>query len=82
MTETPGHNLYLPNWKEGDEVPRRADEDILGCLICGGRHVVHRYSEWVCHKCGQKYEYEEGHCILLTIEQREVLRKFWESSRG
>jgi len=45
------------------------------CDICGHDQVVGTYSDWVCEQCGQEYEYEEGHSIVLTEAQRDCLRK-------
>ncbi|KKM92036.1 hypothetical protein LCGC14_1222440 [marine sediment metagenome] len=44
------------------------------CDVCGHSQVVGCYLEFACEQCGQKYEYEEGHCIVLTSEQCRLLR--------
>ena len=44
------------------------------CLICGHRQRVGDYGDYQCSGCGQKYTYEEGHMIELTVEQLEALR--------
>lgn len=45
------------------------------CVVC--EHVnenVPVYGDWICSNCRQQYEYNEGHCIVLSSEQRRLLR--------
>jgi hypothetical protein len=51
------------------------------CLICGHEEDVDSYFDYVCGKCGQPYEYEEGHMISLTSEQVALLRQNNPASR-
>ncbi len=45
------------------------------CLVCGAiTECVATYDSWLCSACGQAYEYNEGHAILLTEPQLELLR--------
>ena len=44
------------------------------CIICGHMQDVDTYGEHVCDDCGQEYEYEECHRIILTPAQIAVLR--------
>lgn len=44
------------------------------CQICQIRQKVYSYGNWTCDHCGQEYKYEEGHMIVLTSEQIEILR--------
>lgn len=44
------------------------------CQICQHEQLASDYNDWMCAECGQQYEYEEGHRILLTPEQIEMLR--------
>ena len=45
------------------------------CILCGASKHVDSFDDWTCEKCGQQYEYEEGHRIVLTEEQIEWLRE-------
>ena len=39
------------------------------------------YSDWACGNCGQKYEYNEGHAIVLTPEQLVVLQQHFKQGK-
>lgn len=46
------------------------------CDICKhNTSNVHEYGDWVCEQCGQKYEYNECHMIVLTEKQLNTLRQ-------
>lgn len=45
------------------------------CDICQKETIhVSIYGEWKCVFCGQCYEYNEGHVIVLSPDQLELLR--------
>lgn len=46
------------------------------CIICGAENEVRdsNYRGWTCD-CGQRYEWDECHMIVLTTEQIDALRK-------
>ena len=45
------------------------------CDICQKETIdVPIYGEWKCSFCGQYYEYNEGHMIVLSLDQLELLR--------
>ncbi len=44
------------------------------CAICEHSQEAPPHGNWTCEYCGQKYEYEEGHMIVLTKAQLEALR--------
>ncbi len=48
---------------------------VATCLICGNTQAAGKFGDYVCEYCGQKYTYEEGHMIELTIEQIEALSR-------
>lgn len=50
------------------------------CLICDHVQTVETYGDFECEICGQKYEYEEGHRILLSDKQLKLLRVFMEET--
>jgi uncharacterized Zn finger protein (UPF0148 family) len=45
------------------------------CQICDAPMVFNAYGKNVCPKCGQQYDYDEGQHIVLSDEQRELLKK-------
>jgi hypothetical protein len=47
------------------------------CDICHAENEVPNYGDWACSQCGQRYEYDEGHRILLTDAQLQTLRSRW-----
>jgi DNA-directed RNA polymerase subunit RPC12/RpoP len=52
------------------------------CEICTTEVAVgdtQKYSGVHCPKCGQEYGYDEGLAIVLTEEQKLVLRKHQEA---
>jgi hypothetical protein len=52
------------------------------CEICGCENdQAPRYGDWSCHWCGQKYEYEEGHRIVLDDKQKAALLRL-SAQRG
>lgn len=44
------------------------------CIICGHVQEVGNYDDWTCASCGQQYEYEERHAIVLSGPQVAALR--------
>jgi|688.fasta_scaffold2802062_1 hypothetical protein len=44
------------------------------CDICYAENEVPNYGDWTCSKCGQRYDYDEGHRIRLTEAQLQALR--------
>lgn len=46
----------------------------INCDVCGAENIVQSYLDWMCSKCGQQYEYEEGHRIKLSEKQLNLLR--------
>ena len=50
----------------------------MQCEICGHKQEEKGYDwqVWTCEKCGQKYGYIEDHAILLTDDQRALLKAF------
>lgn len=69
------------------------EEQDLYCEVCGAHmgelynfetgkfenpHNYEDYGDNECPKCGQKYEYIEGDVIVLSEEQKELLRKHAE----
>ena len=54
----------------------------ITCEICGNKFYIGTYSGDYCKKCGQQYDYDEGHFLVLSDEQREFLRKGPELIRG
>jgi hypothetical protein len=51
------------------------------CEICGCGQNVPKYDDWTCKDCGQKYEYNECHRIILTDKQKAVLCKCGDDVR-
>ena len=49
-------------------------EYTLECEICKCEFAIETYGDGVCPLCGQRYIYEEGHQIVLTDEDKEILR--------
>ena len=47
---------------------------IVTCEICGNKFYIGTYSGDYCRKCGQQYEYDEGHYLVLDHNQREFIR--------
>ena len=47
----------------------------VNCLICGHKEKEpeYRLMKWMCPKCNQNYDYEEGLQISLTSYQIELL---------
>lgn len=59
--------------------------DICHCEICLKETEVsryERYGDWKCRHCGQKYAYDEGHHIVLTERQIELLSERTPLSRS
>jgi tRNA(Ile2) C34 agmatinyltransferase TiaS len=52
------------------------------CEICRGENLVEPYGDWTCSTCGQKYEYDEMHMIVLTEAQREILFNHWRVEKN
>ena len=44
------------------------------CIVCDANNTVARYEDWTCCKCGQVYEYDENHQIVLTPRQIAKLK--------
>ena len=44
------------------------------CDICCTENEVPTYDDWMCSKCRQPYDYNEGHRIRLTDAQLQALR--------
>jgi hypothetical protein len=53
--------------------PQRRTMDAK-CWICGVTTNTPIYDDWVCSACGQAYEYNESHQIVLTEQQLDLLR--------
>ena len=51
------------------------------CAICACKFAIETYDAGVCPSCGQKYQYDEGHSIVLTPEQLVLLRKDYDDQR-
>ena len=47
----------------------------MQCEICGHGWMCEEYGATECPKCGQDYNYEEDIHIILTEEQKHILRK-------
>lgn len=47
----------------------------MKCDVCDHKFTLDRYSYGCCPKCGQEYGYDEGSMLILSDEQKEVLRK-------
>lgn len=48
----------------------------MKCDVCGGEVPTKGYMAYrICPHCGQEYDYDEGYMIILSDEQKEVLRK-------
>lgn len=45
------------------------------CMFCDHVQEVPTYEEYKCEKCGQRYEYNEGHSPVLTPQQITTLRR-------
>lgn len=48
------------------------------CQVCGHRLSetdLDRYTDFTCQMCGQLYEYNEGHSIVLDEEQLKRIHK-------
>ncbi len=46
----------------------------MQCWICHKVFKIEDYGEGTCPNCGQKYYYDEGHQIDLTLDQLTLLR--------
>ncbi len=44
------------------------------CEICDHKQLVDSYEGWQCANCEQQYAYDEGHCIILSEAQLDLLR--------
>lgn len=44
------------------------------CTICGKTIQHETYDDFKCPKCGQEFIWDEGHQIVLTDSQMELLR--------
>jgi rubrerythrin len=51
------------------------------CDICGTTFSMPSYGGGDCPMCGQAYEYEEAHRIVLSEEQLALLRLAWKEKR-
>jgi hypothetical protein len=45
------------------------------CIVCDRYNLVDTYGDWTCDFCGQNYEYDEGHRILLSPDQLSAVRR-------
>lgn len=48
------------------------------CQVCGhqlSENDLSRYIDFTCQMCGQLYEYNEGHAIVLDAEQLKKIHK-------
>lgn len=54
------------------------------CQVCGAVQTVPTYDDWTCEKCGQPYEYNEGHRIILSPDQLRLLsaREYREDGKS
>ena len=54
----------------GTEEPRTFLTD---CGLCGAEFKIECWGSGSCPKCGQEHEYEEGHMLVLSDEQKQIL---------
>ena len=47
----------------------------MQCDVCNHEFTIEGFYGGCCPKCGQEYGYDEGMMLVLSDEQKEVLRK-------
>ena len=46
----------------------------MKCDICDHEFTIDKYGGGCCPKCGQEYDYDEGSMLILSDEQKAILR--------
>jgi predicted nucleic-acid-binding Zn-ribbon protein len=52
------------------------------CHLCDVKLLDNGYETTSCPKCGREYDYVEGHSIILTGEELDILRRHNKISQG
>ena len=53
---------------------------ICRCEVCDSWVIGEKYGDGICESCGQEYEYNESHRIVLNAKQLEMLKSLTENN--